>query len=134
MKTPIPNIKKLTLAIAFFGLLLSTGKVKATSNPGNEINLVFFSNEASQPVFRLILDRESKDVFLVTVKANDGTTLYSEKIKSDGAARYYRLDPDHNDQVKGTSFEIVNINSGAKVVYKIDTKSKTTETVSLVKS
>lgn len=134
MKTQLSTIKKVTMAVAFFGLLLTGKIVNAAGNPGNEIDLVFLGNEANLPVFRLDLSGKSNDVYAVTIKANDGTILYSEKVKSDRSARFYKLDPDYNDQVKGTSFEILNINTGKAVYYKIDTNSKTTETVSLVKS
>lgn len=133
MKTQILKIKKIAIAIVFFGMLVSANVVTAAGTTGREVELVFLGNEASLSVFKLVLNPEQRNVFSVTIKANDGTILFTEKLKIDITSRVYKLNPEEYGQVKGTSFEVLNTNTGEIFQYKIETETRTTETVSIVK-
>jgi hypothetical protein len=99
--------------------------------PTNITDLQFVCRVKNLPVFRLVLDSEKADQYIITVKDESGEVLFSERLKGNYISRMYKLDTENNDLVSGTTFEVTS--SKKTTVYKIKNLTKTVDDFSVTK-
>ena len=133
MKTVKNNINHKALTLAVICSLLFTNVTLANNekNQTNTADLQFVCRVKNLPVFRLVLDSEKADVYIITVRDDLGEVLFSEKLKGNYISRMYKLDTENNDLVSGTTFEVTS--SKKTTVYKIKNLTKTVDDFSVTK-
>jgi hypothetical protein len=131
MKTVKNNFKALTLAVIcsllFNNVTLANNEKRLTGNA----DLQFVCKVKNLPVFRLLLDSDTVDEYIITVKDEFGEVLFSERLKGNYISRMYKLDTENNDMVSGTTFEVAS--SKKTTVYKIKNLTKTVDDFSVTK-
>jgi len=125
------NHKALTLAVICSLLFNNVTLANNEKNQANKADLQFVCKVKNLPVFRLVLDSEQADQYIITVRDESGEILFSEKLKGNYISRMYKLDSENNDQVTGTTFEVVS--SKKTTVYKIKNLTKTVDDFSVTK-
>lgn len=133
MKTVKNNFKHRALTLAVICSLLFNNVTLANNEnkPTNTADLQFVCKVKNLPVFRLVLDSEKADQYIITVRDESGEVLFSEKLKGNYISRMYKLDTENNDLVSGTTFEVVS--SKKTTVYKIKNLTKTVDDFSVTK-
>jgi len=81
------------------GLMSSASAQSSTSSPNAVIRYV--GSLDSKPVFKVELDNKDKNVYFLTIKDDEGSILYSEKIKGKQFIKSFKFDADR-DAVKLT--------------------------------
>lgn len=125
------NHRALTLAVICSLLFNNVTLANNENKPTNTADLQFVCKVKNLPVFRLVLDSEKADQYIVTVRDESGEVLFSEKLKGNYISRMYKLDTENNDLVSGTTFEVVS--SKKTTVYKIKNLTKTVDDFSVTK-
>lgn len=125
------NLRALALAVicslAFSNVTLANNEKDQTG----KADLQFVCKLKNLPVFRLVLDNEKSEEFIVTVKDESGEVLFSERLKGNYISRMYKLDTENNDLVSGTTFEVTS--SRKTTVYRIKNLTTTVDDFSVTK-
>jgi len=127
MKRKIFNslVKKSVLSLGLTTLLLS-GMASAQSSP--EPLVKYIGTLDGQPIFRVQLDNQPGSVYHLTIKDEEGTVLYAEKIKDKQFSKSFKFDNAARDNVKLTFTLQGNKNTQSKE-FKINTTTKVLDNV-----
>lgn len=136
MKTNKMIIKN--LIIAFMGI--STFFVNATATAANGdlnkdtgIHIIYAGKDIDFSVFKLTVNKNQTNIYLVTIKDDKGKTVFSERIKGDSIRRTYKFPADFEGGITGTCIEVKNLGNAEAEVYKISSVSRTVDEVSISK-
>jgi glutamate synthase domain-containing protein 1 len=119
------NLKALTLAVICSLVFNIVTLASDEKNQAGTADLQFVCKVKNLPVFRLLLDSEKVDEYIITVKDEFGEVLFSERLKGNYISRMYKLDTENSDMVSGTTFEVTS--SKKTTVYKIKNLTKTVD-------
>ena len=125
------NFRTITLAVI---CMITFNNVTFANNENDRAattDLQFVCKVKNLPVFRLVLDSEKSDEYIITVRDEFGEVLFSERLKGNYISRMYKLDTENNDMVSGTTFEVTS--SKKTTVYKIKNLTKTVDDFSITK-
>ena len=104
---------------------------KKSDPPGVEIKyLGFLSNN---PVFEISTNNVVTDNFIVTIRDQAGTVLYSEKISGRNLTRKYRIDTEEEIADGGLRFEVKSVNTKKTEVYIVGVTENITREMGIVK-
>ena len=104
---------------------------KKSDPPGVEIKyLGFLSNN---PVFEISTNNVVPDNFIVTIRDQAGTVLYSEKISGRNLTRKYRIDTEEEIADGGLRFEVKSVNTKKTEVYIVGVTENITREMGIVK-
>ena len=104
---------------------------KKSDPPGVEIRyLGFVSNN---PVFEINTNNVVADNFIVTIRDQAGTVLYSEKISGRNLTRKYRIDTEEEIADGGLRFEVKSVNTKKTEVYIVGVTENITREMGIVK-
>ena len=132
MKTMITKIK--IVALALVTIFTTTTAFAATVNNENENpeEVRYIGNVNELPVYRLSLNNANTATYVVTIKDNDGNTLYSEKVSGKDIVRNYQFEelPSFDYSV---IFEVNNLTNGGSSIYKINKTKKSVDEIAVNK-
>src|SRR5687767_67859 len=93
-------------------------------NPGIEIRYLGFQQK--NPVFEIVIKNIKEDSFMIRIRDESGTVLYSEKLSGKNLSRTYRIDTEEQIADGGLRFEVTSMSNKKTDVYIVGV----TETVS----
>ena len=93
-------------------------------NPGIEIRYLGFQQK--NPVFEIVIKNIKEDSFMIKIRDESGTVLYSEKLSGKNLSRTYRIDTEEQIADGGLRFEVTSMSNKKTDVYIVGV----TETVS----
>ena len=96
---------------------------KKSDPPAIEIKYLGFLEK--NPVFEINMNNAQADNFIVTIKDEAGTILYSEKLSGKNLSRKYRIDTEEEIR-DGLRFEVRSANSNKTEVYVAGVSENTT--------
>jgi hypothetical protein len=135
MKTGMSNLKMMVITLtAAFSLSFTTASLainKKVKPNGDELQ--FIGKKNNHPLFQMLLNNEEATVYLISVKAENGQVIFSEKLKGTVISRVYQLDTDNSELISGTSFEIINKATNITTIYKIHSLHKKVEEIVISK-
>src|SRR5258705_13194839 len=80
------------------------------------IEIKYLGFQEKNPVFEISMNNAQYDNFVVTIKDENGTVLYSEKLSGKNLSRKYRIDTEEEIR-DGLRFEVRSANSNKTEVY-----------------
>ena len=122
--------KNKAIIIALVALISSSfsNSVLATEKkneiPGIEIKYLGFHQR--NPVFELVINNIKEDSFIIKIRDESGTVLYSEKLSGKNLSRKYRIDTEEEIAEGGLRFEVISVSNKKTDIYIVGT----TESVS----
>ena len=129
--------KNKTIIVALMAILSTsfgnpvTAMDKKSDPPGVEIKyLGFVSNN---PVFEIHTRSKVADNFIITIRDESGSVLYSEKISGRNFTRKYRIDTEEEIKEAGLRFEVKSVNSKKTEVYVVGVNENVTREVAIAK-
>lgn len=131
MKTSVSKIKLIALGLVS---LFSTATTFAANNNDvkNPEEVRFVGNVNEQPVYRLSLNNNKAATYLISIKDDDGNTLYKEKISGASIVRNYQLEEVPSFDYSLT-FEVSNIEENKSSIYIISKTKKVLDEVEVSK-
>lgn len=122
------------VALALVTIFTTTTAFAATVNNENENpeEVRYIGNVNELPVYRLSLNNANTATYVVTIKDNDGNTLYSEKVSGKDIVRNYQFEelPSFDYSV---IFEVNNLTNGGSSIYKINKTKKSVDEIAVNK-
>jgi hypothetical protein len=94
-------VKKSILSLSFATILLA-GVASAQTKKSPEPDVKYIGTLDGQPLFRFQLDNKAGDVYHLTIKDDEGTVLYAEKIKDKEFSKSFKFDNADRSNVKLT--------------------------------
>ena len=97
-------VKKSILSLAFTSLVLvaATSASASTTDSTPNPTVKYIGSLDGQPVFKVELNNENAKVQYLTIKDDQGTVLYSEKIKSKQFSKSFKFENSDRDHVRLT--------------------------------
>ena len=128
MKKTINKSKAIVIALmaiistSLSNPVLATGK---KNDPiGVEIKYLGFRDK--NPVFEIIMKNTKNDNFIITIRDESGTVLYSEKLSGKNLSRKYRIDTEEEITAGGLRFEVRSVNNKKTEIYIAGVSENTT--------
>ena len=118
-------VKRSVLSLGLTTVLLS-GMTSAQSSP--EPLVKYIGTLDGQPIFRVQIDNQPGTIYHLTIKDDEGTVLYAEKIKDKQFSKSFKFDNAARDNVKLTFTLQGNKNTQSKE-FKVNTTSKVLDNV-----
>jgi hypothetical protein len=135
MKKVMSKNKAIIIAVmAFFSTSFSTplsAMDKKSDPPGVEIKYLGFQNR--NPVFEILTNNLQADNFLITIRDEEGTVLFSEKLSGKNLSRKYRIDTQEEITKGGLRFEVRSVNSKKTEVYIAGVSENITREMAITK-
>jgi hypothetical protein len=116
------TMKNLVIALIGFSTFFVNAHATAASGENGKdtgIYIIYAGKDVDHALFKLVVNRNKINTYLVTIKAENGTTLFSERLKGDSISRTYKFPPEQAGGLTGTSIEVKNLGSNEIAVYKI---------------
>lgn len=119
MKKTINKSKAIVIALmaiistSFSNPVLATGR--SNENPGIEIKYLGFREK--NPVFEIIIKNIKEDNFIIKIRDESGTVLYSEKLSGKNLSRKYRIDTEEEIAEGSLRFEVTSLSNRKSDVY-----------------
>jgi hypothetical protein len=104
---------------------------KKSDPPGVEIKYLGFVNK--NPVFEITTNNVQADNFLITIRDEAGTILFSEKLSGKNLSRKYRIDTQEEIARGGLRFEVRSVNSKKTEVYIAGVSENITREMAITK-
>lgn len=120
--------------IALFGIVtifFNTPTKAGVDKKDKGIELSYKGRENDLTVFKLVLNNEDAGDFIVTIKNEFGSTLYSEKLKGVNLHRTYKFLPEIQEEIAKSTFEVKNIKTKEVTVYQVNTVSTSVDEISI---
>jgi len=98
-------VKKSILTIGFTSMILigvTSAASAQTSVKSPEPSVNYIGTLDGQPIFRVQLDNQAGNVYHLTIKDDEGTVLYAEKIKDKQFGKSFKFDNADRSNVKLT--------------------------------
>jgi len=129
MKKQIFNtlVKRSVLSLGLTTVLLS-GMSSAQSSATPEPLVKYIGTLDGQPIFRVQVDNQPGSVYHLTIKDDEGTVLYAEKIKDKQFSKSFKFDHANRDNVKLTFTLQGNKNTQSKE-FSVNTTTKVLDNV-----
>jgi hypothetical protein len=118
-------VKKSLIGLSLTGLLLagfSSAFAQGPDNPSDPV-VKYVGSLDGQPVFKVELNNEDAQARYLTIKDDEGTVLYSEKIRDKQFSKKFRFDNADRDNVKLT-FIIEGNNGIQSKEFKVNTSTR----------
>lgn len=119
MKKTINKSKAIVIALmaiistSFSNPVLATGR--SNENPGIEIKYLGFQQK--NPVFEIVIKNIKEDNFIIKIRDESGTVLYSEKLSGKNFSRKYRIDTEEEIAEGSLRFEVTSLSNRKSDVY-----------------
>ena len=119
MKKTINKSKAIVIALmaiistSFSNPVLATEK--NNENPGIEIKYLGFQQK--NPVFEVIIKNIKEDNFIIKIRDEAGTVLFSEKLSGKNLSRKYRIDTEEEIAEGSLRFEVISVSNRKTDVY-----------------
>jgi hypothetical protein len=120
-------VKRSVLSLGLTTVLLS-GMTSAQSSATPEPIVKYIGTLDGQPIFRVQLDNQPGTIYYLTIKDEEGTVLYAEKIKDKQFSKSFKFDNASRDNVKLTFTLQGNKNTQSKQ-FKVNTTTKVLDNV-----
>ena len=104
---------------------------KTNDLPGVEIKYLGFQN--SNPVFVINMNNTRNENFIITIRDESGTVLFSEKLSGVNLSRKYRIDTEEEITEGGLRFEVRSLTNKTTDIYVVGVSENTTREMSLNK-
>jgi hypothetical protein len=101
------------ISTSFSNPVLATGRKNDT--PGIEIKYLGFQQR--NPVFEVVINNLKEDSFIIKIRDESGTVLYSEKLSGKNLSRKYRIDTEEEIAEGSLRFEVITVNNKKTEVY-----------------
>jgi hypothetical protein len=88
---------------------------KKNETPGIEIKYLGFQQR--NPVFEVVINNLKEGSFIVKIRDESGTVLYTEKISGKNLSRKYRIDTEEEIAEGSLRFEVTSVNTKTTDVY-----------------
>ncbi|MFT3827124.1 MAG: hypothetical protein QM731_24575 [Chitinophagaceae bacterium] len=116
MKSLLKNVTvALALFVAFTLAFSTTAKANDDENKNTAAELKFIGNYSNQPIFQLSLNNKEADEFTITFRDEDGTVLYTDRVKGTAITKKFML---NTEEVGNGSF---SVEVKARKTNKVDT-------------
>lgn len=119
-------VKKAIFSLGFTSLLL-TGMASVTSAQDSSKlptpTIKYIGTLDGQPVFGVQLNNEAGTVYYLTIKDDEGTVLYAEKIRDRQFSKKFKFENADRDNVKLT-FILEGNNETQSQEFKVNTSTK----------
>jgi hypothetical protein len=120
-------VKRSVLSLGLTTVLLS-GMTSAQSSATPEPIVKYIGTLDGQPIFRVQLDNQPGSIYHLTIKDEEGTVLYAEKIKDKQFSKSFKFDNAARDNVKLT-FTLRGNKSTQSKEFKVNTTTKILDNV-----
>ena len=120
-------VKRSVLSLGLSTILFS-GIASAQSSKTPEPIVKYLGTLDGQPIFRVHLDNAPGNVYHLTIKDDEGTVLYAEKIKGKQFSKSFKFDNAERDNVKLTFTLQGNKNTQSKE-FKVNTTTKVLDNI-----
>ena len=127
MKHTFRKTRNIALGLSALFLMSATQTVFATPPADNPSEVKFLGKVKSQPLFQLNINNNEKETYVIVVKNNGGSEIYSEKVSGANLTRNYRLDiseEELNSPDFGLSFEVTSLKTNRTQTYKVSQKTQ----------
>lgn len=112
-------VKTSVFALGFLLCLQSAASAQETPKP----NVQYVGSLDGKPVFKVDLDNESGSVYDLTIKDDQGTILYTQRIREKQFSKKFKFDNANYDNVKLT-FVLSNNKETQSQEFKVNTKTR----------
>lgn len=135
MKKVMSKNKAIIIALAAFIGTSLTNPVLATEKKNDPpvIEFKYLGSQDSNPVFELIMNNTKDDNFMITIRDESGTVLYSEKLSGKNLSRKYRIDTQEEITEGSLRFEVRSVNSRKTEIYSVGVSENTTREMAVDK-
>lgn len=138
MKQTMKTTKMITMGLFILctmGLSQATFAGLKTDNP---VEFKFIGKTENDPVFQLDLNNNEAEEYFISIKDENNTVLYKEKVKAKDAnfSRKYRLDIDEDDLNApgfGLTVEVISARTHKAHVYRISSHTTVNENIIVAK-
>jgi len=110
-------------------LLTQNSFANSEKRTPKETALEYAGNINNTPVFKLAINNDAVETYLIKIRDVDGEILFSEKIKGNNITRTYQLNAEYYDLIEGTTVEVTNVKNNRSTFYKIEMPVVTTKNV-----
>lgn len=136
MKTAI--VKTATILLAFITSFLpgfSQANSSYFKNGETPAEVKFLGMIKQDPLFNLNLNNATFEEFVITVKNEEGVSLYSEKIKGTNLSRKYQINilDDTSLESFNIRFEVLNVGNNKTSIYTVRSKTQLLESFLIAK-
>ena len=123
---------RLALAsILFFSVFTANAQETAKYNE-SPLQIKYLGVVDNQPLFQVDFDNESGDTYLLSIKADDGTTLYTQTVKEKKFSKKIKWNNPDFDRTK-LLFTLSNDKSKQSQVFEINTSLREVRDVVITK-
>lgn len=134
MKTLVTNTK--IIAIALATLFTTSLTVPALANDendkGKKVAVSYVGNLNDLPVYRLSLQNNISQTYIVSISDSEGNIIHTEKLKGTNIVRNYQFDAEaYNDYT--LTFEVNTLNGKTLGVYSVNKTKKVLDEVAVHK-
>ncbi len=112
-------VKASVFVLGFLIGLQSAASAQEAPKP----NVQYVGSLDGKPVFKVDLDNESGNVYDLTIKDDQGTILYAQRIREKQFSRKFKFDNADNDNVRLT-FILSNNKETQSQEFKVNTKTR----------
>ena len=117
------------ISVSFSNPVLATDK--KNDHPGVEIKYLGFREK--NPVFEIIMNNANNDNFIITIRDESGTVLFSEKLSGKNLSRKYRIDTEEEIAEGSLRFEVRSLTTKTTDVYLVGVSANTTREMAVNK-
>jgi len=104
---------------------------KKSDPPGVEIKYLGFQDR--NPVFEILTKNLKADSFFITIRNEEGTILFSEKLSGKNLSRRYRIDTEEEITEGGLRFEVRTVSTKKTEVYIAGVNENITREMAITK-
>ena len=101
------------ISTSFSNPVLATDK----KNDPTGVEIKYLGFQDKNPVFEIIMNNTKEDNFIITIRDESGTVLYSEKLSGKNLSRKYRIDTEEEISEGSLRFEVRSVNNKKTDVY-----------------
>lgn len=129
MKKQVSSKSFLRKSIFTLGLIsfifASSVQASSTQDPADSPNssIKYVGSLDGKPVFRVELNNLNSNVYFLTIKDDEGSVLYSEKIKDKQFSKSFKFETADRDNVKLT-FTLSGENQSQSKEFKVNTNTR----------
>ncbi|HJS54869.1 MAG TPA: hypothetical protein VJ765_10005 [Chitinophagaceae bacterium] len=122
MKNVMSKNKASIIALmAMIGLAFTNPVVANAKTDPPVIEIKYLGVRENNPVFEIIMNNSQTDSFIITIRDEEGTLLFSEKLSGKNMSRQYRIDTEDEIPEGGLRFEVKSVNSKKTEIYMAGT-------------
>ena len=97
-----------------------------TKNDPIGVEIKYLGVRDKNPVFEIIMKNTKDDSFIITIRDESGTVLFSEKLSGKNLSRKYRIDTEEEITEGSLRFEVRSLNNKKTEVYTVGISENTT--------